>query len=112
MGFTLGGMAILLAFSNEKFLRSIRAGGKPDSLFMKAVAAFFHFLFLQSIALVLALIVMAHPTDIISALGFFFLTYGMLAALAVAGMLLQISRVFNATGSFDGDKTSRSPEGK
>lgn len=105
MGFTLGGMAILLAFSNEKFLRAIRAKGEPRSLFMQCVAAFFHFLFLQSIAMVTALIVMAQPADMISAVGFFFLVYGLLSALAVAGMLLQISRVFNAAGGVSDDDT-------
>ena len=103
MGFTLGGMAILLAFSNERFLRAIRASGEPNSLFMQGVAAFFHFLLIQSIAMVMALVVFAHPTDLLSGIGFFFLAYGLLSALAVAGMLMQISRVFNATGSFKDD---------
>ena len=101
LGFSLGGMAILLAFSNPRLLRVIREGGKVDSLFMKTVASFFHFILLQTTAVCVALIAMAYPSDVLSAFGFFVMCYGMLAAVAVAGLLLNISRIFNATASFD-----------
>tara|TARA_R110000868_G_scaffold205720_1_gene454314 strand:- start:340 stop:714 length:375 start_codon:yes stop_codon:yes gene_type:complete len=97
MGFSLGGMAILLAFSNEKFISAIRQDGKIDSLFMKCVASFFHFLLIQTIALAFSIISISYDSNFISGLGFFFLSYGMLAAISIAGLLLQISRIFNVT---------------
>lgn len=95
-------MAILLAFSNERFLKVIQKEGEPNSLFMQAVAAFFHFLVLQTSALTVALISTAYSNHLLSAIGFFLLAYGMLSALAVGGALLQISRVFNAVGGIKG----------
>lgn len=114
MGFTLGGMAILLAFSNENFLKAIQEDGKPRSLFMQGVSAFFHFILIQTLAITLALIAKSAANDVISAIGFFLLTYGLLSALSVAGLLLQISRVFNAAGSLpnspDGERNKNPAE--
>lgn len=108
MAFSLGGMAILLAFSNEKLMDAIQQKGKPHSLFMKAVATFFHFLLLQTICLIFVFVTLSFPHDIISYIGFFFMIYGLLVAIATAGILLQIAQIFNATASLPKD----SSEGK
>jgi len=99
MGFSLGGMAIMLAFSNERFLSAIREDGSVNSLFMKAVALFFHFLLIQAVAISFAFISKAWSNDVISFIGFFFMVYGVMAVIAIAGALLQIAQVFNATES-------------
>jgi len=101
LGLTLGGMAIMLAFSNRKFLGAIRQKGEPKSLFMEAIAAFFHFIFIQTIALVFAIISKAYAFWLISGIGFFFTIYGITAALAIAGLLLHISRIWNALGGIE-----------
>jgi len=101
LGFSVGGMAILLAFSSPRLLKAIRQEGKPDSLFMKTVASFFHFILLQTLAVCTALISLSHSNDTLSAIGFLFLCYGILVAVAVAGLLLNISRIFNATATLD-----------
>ncbi|CAN5202767.1 hypothetical protein BH11PSE5_BH11PSE5_13530 [soil metagenome] len=96
MAFSLGGMAILLAFSGGRFLNAIRQGGKPDSMFMELVANFFHFLLLQTIALGLAITVKSFPdSDWLAGVAFFFLAYSLTSALAASAMLLNISRIFN-----------------
>jgi hypothetical protein len=115
LGFSLGGMAILLAFSNEKFLEAIRQGGKVNSAFMSAVVAFFHFILFQTGALSMAFVSKAWPWWGISLVGFFLLAYGMLVSVAVAGRLLQLSRVFNATGFIgkgSDDNASGGPKGQ
>jgi hypothetical protein len=101
LGFSLGGMAILLAISSPNLLLVIRDGGKVDSLFMKTVSAFFHFIILQTIAICIALVSKSYSSDIISAIGFFVMSYGTLVAVAVAGLLLNIARIFNATSVLD-----------
>lgn len=97
MGFSLGGMAILLAFSHKEFLTAIREEGDESSLFMNAVVLFFHFLLIQVIAILLAVISKSYSSDILSAVGFYFTIYGILSALGIAAALFQIARIFNAS---------------
>ncbi len=101
LGLTLGGMAIMLAFSNKRFWTAVTQKGNPKSLFMKGISAFFHFIVIQSIGLILALISKTYSSDFLSAFGFLFLTYGILGAVAIAGLLLHISRIWNAIGSIE-----------
>jgi len=102
MAFTLAGMAIVLALSGRRFTNAIREEGRPDSLFMKVVVLFFHFLLVQSIGLVLTFFLKSYPTqDWLAALAFFFATYGIASAVAIAAMLLNVSRIYNLTGGDD-----------
>jgi uncharacterized membrane protein len=99
MAFTLAGMAIILALSGQKFTHAIREGGKYDSLFMQVVVLFFHFILVQSIALILAFFLNSYPSqDWLAGFAFFFTTYGVASAIAIAAMLLNISRVYNIAG--------------
>lgn len=102
MAFSLGGMAILLAFSGDRFLKAIRQGGKSQSLFMKVVANFFHFLFVQTLALCVSFISMAYEeSDWLAGIAFFLLCYGVTSAVAASAMLLNISRIFNIAEDHD-----------
>jgi hypothetical protein len=105
MAFSLGGMAIVLAFSEGRFLSVIRQGGKDKSLFMKVITNFFHFLTVQTFALVSAMIVLAFPKYIApSGIAFFFLAYSVATAIASAAGLFNVSRLYNMVG--DDDKPS------
>lgn len=107
LGFSIGGMAITLAFSNSQIFKAVIQGGKKDSLFVKTIANFFHFILVQTLALLLAIFCKAYSSTVLSFFGFWFFCYGILIALATSGMLLQTARVFNAAGAIklkDGDK--------
>ena len=96
MAFTLAGMAIILALSGERFTRAIRQEGREDSLFMKVVVLFFHFILVQSVALILSFFSTSYPSqDWLAGTTFFFATYGVASAIAIAAMLLNISRIYN-----------------
>ncbi|MEW8380507.1 MAG: hypothetical protein AB2704_01575 [Candidatus Thiodiazotropha taylori] len=67
LGFSLGGYAILLSFGNDKFLERLTKPSKHyfdssndifklDSIYIKVNASFVHFISLQMIALLLAII--------------------------------------------------------
>lgn len=100
LGFSMGGMAIMLAFSGERnLLKIISQDGKPDSLFAKIIASFFHFIFMQTIAILVALITQDYAFLILSFLGHTIFIYAILLGLATAGQILNISRVFNAYSS-------------
>lgn len=102
MAFTLAGMAIILALSGQRFLNAIRENGQPDSLFMKVVALFFHFILIQTLALIAALASASYPLqDWLSGFAFFMASYGVTSAVAIAAMLLNVSRIFNVAQDED-----------
>lgn len=110
MAFTLAGMAIILALSGTKFTAAIRENGRVDSLFMKIVVLFFHFILVQTIALILAFFSSSYPEQAwLAAITFFFAIYGVTSAIAIAAMLLNVSRIYNITADEDDNsKTNNS----
>ncbi|WP_245294642.1 hypothetical protein [Rhizobium rhizosphaerae] len=99
LGFSMGGMAIMLAFSNASIFRAITQSGSPTSYFVTVVANFYHFILVQTLAIILALLCMAYPNDGTSVVGFLSFTYAILVGLATAGQLLGTAQIFNASGS-------------
>lgn len=99
LGFSMGGMAILLAFSDCIVFRTISESGKPNSFFMSTIANFFHIIFVQVLAIIVSFLDMAFHLLITSAVGFSLLMYSILLVVAIAGQLLHFGRVFNAAGS-------------
>lgn len=99
MAFTLAGMAIVLTVSGDKFTKAIREGGSEQSLFMKTMALFFHFIIIQVFALIMILITASYPNQKwLAAIAFFLTAYGVGTALSIAAMLLNISRIYNFAG--------------
>jgi len=103
LGFSMGGMAIMLAFSNASIFSALTQRGQPDSFFLKVVANFFHFILVQTISILLAVACKAYPNDWISAIGYFSFCYALLVGVATAGQLLRTAQVFNAGGSLGSD---------
>jgi len=62
MGFSLGGYAILLAFSNEKFL-SIISGKASVSPLMNISSAFVHFIVIQFLSILFSLVYKSSPAE-------------------------------------------------
>jgi hypothetical protein len=119
IGFSLGGYAIWLALGDDKFRSSISGKTKSgdDSPFMKVNAAFIHFIVLQILALLFALISKAEPlsssplalqnwfldltpwmlefylvlTYISNFLGYFVFTYAILSALAATMAIYRVA---------------------
>lgn len=105
LGFALGGMAIMLAFSSGKFLDAIRQKGKMNSYFMKMMASFFHFTFVLCCSMIATFIVRLPLPRVLapyaSAGGFFLSIYGILLVLATAASIWHTARIFNAVRSND-----------
>lgn len=103
---TLVCMAILLGLSGDKFIDAIREGGKDDSLFMQVVAHFFHFILVQTLALIGAFLSAIYTSQHwLAAISFFFAAYGIVSALAIAAMLFNVSRVYNYAGTYDDESS-------
>jgi hypothetical protein len=99
MGFSVAGMAIFLAFSHPEAMKAITEEGEPQSYFMTAVAQFFHFIFVQAIALLLGVIGQHLSSDYLSAFGVFFLIYSIFVGVAMAMTLLLTAQIVNAASS-------------
>jgi hypothetical protein len=100
LGFSLGGMAILLAFSTDRFLYAIKQGGKENSYFMKVMASFFHLAVVQVISLISSLFIVPkiipYPLYIIiSFTGFFLTLYGLFLVISTVATLWHTGRIFN-----------------
>lgn len=88
----------MLAFSNAAIFTAITQRGKDNSLFLTVIANFFHFILVQTMAIVMALIAKAYGGLITGFFGFWSLSYALLVALATAGQLLNTALVFNKVG--------------
>lgn len=104
LGFSMGGMAVMLAFSSSNFFKHLAEDGNPKSLFAEVIANFFHFVLVQVVGLVLALLAKGTPNFFLSLVGFFFLSYAMMVAIATAGQLLRIARILNMAASVPEDR--------
>lgn len=105
MGFSIAGMAIMLAFSHPQSLQAITQKGKDDSYFLKMGANLCHFLVVQVFALLLAILAKAWGGGgLLSFLGVFALSYAILLALAAAGQLFNTARIMNAAAWLKGKR--------
>lgn len=100
LGFTLGGYAILLAFGDEKFKSEIARDdfdGKP-TYYMSLNGAFIHFIVLQSISIIGALLgnILAINKGFFAWLGFCVFIYALLSAVAAAFAILNTADLFQS----------------
>lgn len=113
LGFTLGGYAILLAFGDERFMHIL--SGKEDdgspSPFMRLNSTFVHFILIQVVAILTAILGSAWDlkSGLFALFGFFCFAYSILSAAAAALAVLRVACWFdvwktkNKTGRQDGD---------
>ena len=98
LGFSMGGMAITLSFVSHISFKTLTQSGSRSSIFMVMTANFFHFILMQTLAILLAILASAYPSySFISFVGFWTFSYAILVSLATASQLLSSARIFNAT---------------
>ena len=99
LGFTLGAMAIVLAFPSSRLFSVVHENGREDSFYIELAARFVHFIFVQVIALLVALIGKAYEVKLLSFLGAFFLVYAVVCAGMTALSLFGIAQINNHPNS-------------
>lgn len=108
LGFTLGGYAILLAFGDDRFRKIIsgRRDGEACSPFIGINSTFIHFIIVQVIAIMSAVIGSAWQIENgkFAFFGFLFFSYSIMTAVAAAMSVLRLSHWFDIWSS-----TSESP---
>jgi hypothetical protein len=99
LGFTVGALAIVLAFSSADIFKLLAEEGEPTSFFLTLTANLVHFILVQVVALttgIVAKIVDVRELDILSLL---LLIYAVLVTLSAAFQLFQTARIYNAKAS-------------
>ncbi|UNH31845.1 hypothetical protein [Moellerella wisconsensis] len=107
LGFSLGGFAILLAVGDDGFKKLIAGTENGESSpYMDACTAFVHFIFLQIIALLIALIAKAYSSILpeylpkvslvtMSAIGYFIFIYSIYCTLAAVFAIFRVADWFD-----------------
>ena len=110
LGFTVGAFAIVLAFSSAQIFRTVAEGGDPLSFFMKLAANLVHFILIQVLALVCAILAKISDSLALNVATLIFMLYGILATLSVALQLFQTAIIYNATASLNADDEQQNQE--
>ena len=139
LGFTLGGFAIFISFSNEKFLYILNQKDNYNDkdeipYYISLCATFVHFIVVQTISFLYAIIVkslqfeipidlslefnnfICYANKISGFIGYFLFIYGILAMIAATMHVLRIAYMFSAFSQTmqkkDQDKKSPSNDKK
>lgn len=100
LGFSLGGYAILVGFGDEDFRKCIRGKRKGEraSLYMRVNAAFLHFIFVQFLCLLYAVVtesLFINKIFIFYFLGVFFFIYALMTIIATSLAVLNLANWFD-----------------
>lgn len=99
LGFSLGAMAIVLAFPSRTILKLISEGGRPDSYYMELSAKFLHFIFAQVASLLFAIFGKAYDFFALNIFGGTALIYVVLTGGATALALFGVAQIYNHPAS-------------
>jgi hypothetical protein len=99
LGFTVGALAIVLAFSSSPVFETLAQKGEPDSFFMKLTASLIHFILVQVFALISAIVARITEMPSIDVLALFLLFYAVLVTLAAGLQLFLTALIYNAKAS-------------
>jgi hypothetical protein len=101
LGFTVGALAIVLAFSSAKIFKTLAEEGAPFSFFMKLTANLVHFILVQVLALVCGIIAKITDARALDVVTLILLFYAILCTLSAALQLFQTAVIYNAHASLD-----------
>jgi hypothetical protein len=99
LGFTVGALAIVLAFSSADLCVTLAEKGEPRSFFMLLTASLTHFLLVQVLALVVASIAKITAIHWLEYASLFFLIYAVLVTFAAGMQLFNTALIYNAKAS-------------
>lgn len=104
LGFTVGALAIVLAFSSADIFETLAQKGKPKSFFMTLTANLIHFMLIQVIALVLGIFTKLSGKSYLEIPTLFFLFYAVTATFAAGIQLFLTAIIYNTKASLDAKK--------
>lgn len=101
LGFSLGGYAILIGFGDANFFNIIcgKLENEKASLYMRVNASFFHFIFIQFLSLIFAILIRATGCDlfIFNLIGITLFMYALLTIVSTCFAVLNLASWFDMT---------------
>jgi hypothetical protein len=94
-------MTVVLAFPQSSFFRLFAEKGRHDSYYMDLAAKFVHFIIIQVLAIILALIGKSYCWLPVSGFGFLVLTYAVTSVAMTALALFGVAQLSNQAASID-----------
>lgn len=106
LGFTVGALAIVLAFSSAPVFERLAERGDPQSFFMKLTASLIHFILTQVLALIIAIIGRITGSSLVDTASLLLLFYAVMVTFAAGIQLFLTAIVYNAKASLPNNKSS------
>ncbi|WP_425907619.1 hypothetical protein [Nitrobacter sp. TKz-YC02] len=107
LGFTVGAMAILLAFSTSRFFSVLTERGSPRSAYLNLASMFIHFIIVQTGALIVGVFLKFYSDyRVLGWLAAFMLMYALLCAVATGLSLFGMAEIYNVLADRDPPKTN------
>ena len=101
LGFTVGALAIVLAFSSAPVFETLAEHGQPQSFYMKLTSSLIHFILVQVLALTSAIVGRITENSVVDVLALFLLFYAVLVTFAAGIQLFLTAIIYNAKASLD-----------
>lgn len=105
LGFSLGGFAIFMAFSDKKFIDLLVDKNEDESFYLQLNIQFIHFIVVQTLSILFALLnkgwlpppdsTLSFPDKMLSMIGYLLFSYAMFTAIALAFSLLRFGRLYH-----------------
>ena len=95
LGFSIGAMAVVLAFPTSSIFEIIAENGREDSYYLDLTSRFIHFIFVQVLALLIAVVAAAFSFCPISFLALASLIYAVMTAAMTALALFDVALFYN-----------------
>lgn len=105
LGFTVGALAIVLAFSSAKVFERLAERGDPQSFFMKLTSSLIHFILVQVLALVSAIVARMTDKSFMDFVSLFLLFYAVIVTFAAGLQLFLTAVIYNTRASLDTNRT-------
>jgi hypothetical protein len=112
LGFTVGALAIVLAFSSATVFATLAERGQPQSFFMKLTGSLIHFILVQVLALVSAIIARMTDRVFIDFISLFLLFYAVIVTFAAGLQLFLTATIYNAKASLDAKQKPKDESGE
>jgi hypothetical protein len=97
LGFSIGAMAITLAFPATAFFRLLAEDGAENSYYLDLASKFLHFIFVQVISIIFLFVVKSYEGRLLNFFGFFLMMYAILTGAATATALFGVAQLYNAS---------------
>lgn len=97
LGFSVGALAIILAFPSSVIFKELAEDGSPTSYFIGVAARLVHFIYVQVFSIFITILAKSYDATALSFFGFMFFCYSILSAAAVGMSFFGAAEIYNAS---------------